>query len=32
MSAIEDREKVEKDYSVYMNPNGAQTGQVTLFG
>lgn len=32
MSAIEGREKIEKDYSVYVNPNGAQTGQVTLFG
>ena len=32
INIILDRPKLEKDYSVFMNPNEAQNGQITLFG
>ena len=30
--AIEERPKIERDYTIYVNPNEVQTGQISLFG
>ena len=32
VSTIENKSKLERDYSAFINPNEAQTGQITLFG